>query len=512
MITLAFIFEQPAFAHFDILLIDADTKAPVNGEVYLNIPPLGTKHIGRTTTLNTNTFIQNAGYDHYQGNGLGKFIKIGGYGNVIFEMDLDKKEADRNRNPDHFGYLPPGEFISRNQSFGYVGTDVGIDHFNHITGYMDKIYDLFREESYGYTTKHVSGLDFAGLYAWIHPDAYPESCTEYCRNNPCVCAQATVYTSDMVLTINANGYPSLKFIFPIHKFTFRGKSEYGMGHKFYVIEVSKGSGSATIQHRINNEPLQNPSSNSGTPSYPRSSPAPPPSNPIPTPIPSPSISTKPNIKHDPINCPENMAYIPPGSFMMGRDRFGDPVMRVEITKGFCIDAFEYPNKKGQEPKVSVSWIDAKKLCAAQGKRLPTEAEWEYAAGTETATPFHWGNTMISWMANICDKNCKYHHKLNDINDGYAGVAPVGSYEANAWGVYDMVGNVKEWVLDCYSSHWETNMPTINPVNNCQGGVKRVVRGGSWYEHAQYLGIFQRNGGEPSGTGHDLGFRCVKDIR
>ena len=84
-----------------------------------------------------------------------------------------------------------------------------------------------------------------------------------------------------------------------------------------------------------------------------------------------------------------------------------------------------------------------------GKRLPTEAEWEKAARGKTVTKYYWGNEMESGKANFCDANCLYDWKAEQFNDGYVNTAPVGSYAPNEYGLYDLMGNVWEWVKDWY---------------------------------------------------------------
>ena len=168
------------------------------------------------------------------------------------------------------------------------------------------------------------------------------------------------------------------------------------------------------------------------------------------------------------------------------------------------------NKGDDYPVEKVSWDDVQAFIQklnrqTEGKyRLPSEAEWEYAcrAGGE---PIKFGTVTGSLNRRTAnygtDKCCK-----GDSSDGHMYTAPVGSYDANALGVYDMSGNVWEWVQDKYAGYG--NVGADNPVYE-GSGADRVIRGGSWYYVSSYLRCSIRNRYQPSGSFNSLGFRLLR---
>lgn len=146
-----------------------------------------------------------------------------------------------------------------------------------------------------------------------------------------------------------------------------------------------------------------------------------------------------------------------------------------------------------DPVVHISYTDAAASAKWANKRLPTKAEWEYAAqGGKAHQQFYWGNELKPggrWMANIYQGNFP---DANTTDDGFKGIAPVKSFPANAYGLYDMEGNVWERCSDFYRPDYYAVSPAANPQGpedsydpNEPGLVKRVQRGGSFLCSEQY---------------------------
>jgi len=235
--------------------------------------------------------------------------------------------------------------------------------------------------------------------------------------------------------------------------------------------------------------------------------------------------------------PEEMALIPAGAFEMGRSQTTDddttgmrplilrddrPVHEVMLDS-FYMDRNEVthadysrfveavghrtpyhwidgkmPAAQAKQPIYNVDWSDAKAYCGWQGKRLPTEAEWERAArgGLEGAT-YPWGDEKAS------PQRARYSTP--------AGPGPVGKYPPNDFGLHDMSGGVAEWCSDWFHRTYYERSPPENPQGPDEGQY-RIIRGGSWSSGPARITVFFRNWVRPNQRTPNLGFRCVKDAQ
>lgn len=218
--------------------------------------------------------------------------------------------------------------------------------------------------------------------------------------------------------------------------------------------------------------------------------------------------------------PDGMALVPAGFFVMGSPRQANespehPVMLdafymdlVEVTNAQyreCVSAGGCtPSGSGRAtnptfdnyPVMLVNWIQAHDYCHWAGKRLPTEAEWEYAAGGSEHLLYPWGNDFIAELSAASAPD----------------IQVVGSYAkgVSPFGMFDMAGNVNEWVTDTFDINYYANSPAVNPVNNAEGTTK-VYRGGSYGNpDGSFYTTTRRYPKSQLFSDVDIGFRCAKD--
>ena len=229
-----------------------------------------------------------------------------------------------------------------------------------------------------------------------------------------------------------------------------------------------------------------------------------------------------------------MVLIPSGSFTMG-DESGDideRPQRVIYLDAYYIDKYEVTNadyrrftkmlkrrppsipvfeddenllKGDDQPVVGVTWLDARAYCIWAGNRLPTEAEWEKAARGENGSQWPWGETFSEKVANG-----------RGDSDGYKYSAPVGSFERgrSPYGLYDMAGNVSEWVADWYEEFYYKDAEFKNPTGPADPGIIQVLsyRGGSYNSSSHDLRGSKRFGGaHPKRAESTVGIRCARDF-
>jgi sulfatase modifying factor 1 len=182
-------------------------------------------------------------------------------------------------------------------------------------------------------------------------------------------------------------------------------------------------------------------------------------------------------------------------------------------------------KRMDHPVVHVSWHDAKHYADWAGKRLPTEAEWEFAGrGGLVQQRYCWGNELTPNGKHMCNIWQGDFPNQNSAEDGYVGTAPARSFLKNGYGFYNMAGNVWEWCADWFSPIWhvpERSETRVNPKGpdtgydiGKGGGPGRVMRGGSYLCHDSYCNRYRvgaRTSNTPDSSTGNCGFRCAADV-
>jgi formylglycine-generating enzyme required for sulfatase activity len=172
--------------------------------------------------------------------------------------------------------------------------------------------------------------------------------------------------------------------------------------------------------------------------------------------------------------------------------------------------YYYDPSYANYPVVYVDWSQAADYCKWTGARLPTEAEWEYAAAGTEGRRFPWGAEFDGTKLNFCDKNCWLPGGATEWDDSFEETAPVGSFPPGAsWaGVLDMAGNAAEWVADWYGPGYYGQSPEHNPLGP-ESGEARVQRGGSWGLQPLYASTSYRSSKLPDESNIYAGFRCAR---
>jgi formylglycine-generating enzyme required for sulfatase activity len=216
---------------------------------------------------------------------------------------------------------------------------------------------------------------------------------------------------------------------------------------------------------------------------------------------------------------QNYVWIPPGEFEIGCStgedecsggEMGYHSVTVRITHGFWLGQTEVTQtayektvglklfhfKGPQHPVEGVNWYEAREYCEAAGGRLPTEAEWEYAARACSSEARYGQLDAIAWY----------------LGNSGSQTHPARQKQPNSWGLYDMLGNVKEWVADWYEENYYQTLPSLaTDPKGPPTGMHRVLRGGYWGDRPEDVRASSRDFSIPSNRSVGYGFRCARGV-
>jgi len=168
--------------------------------------------------------------------------------------------------------------------------------------------------------------------------------------------------------------------------------------------------------------------------------------------------------------------------------------------------------RGDHPVVHVSWNDAQAYCNWSGQRLPTEAEWEYAArGGLVQKLYPWGDKLRPDGLHRCNIWQGEFPRLDTGDDGYTGTSPVDAFPPNDFGLYSVTGNTWEWCADWFDTEYHRTAGLDNPAGPPTGTAK-VMKGGSFLCHKSYCNRYRvaaRSSNTPDSSGSNIGFRCCR---
>jgi sulfatase modifying factor 1 len=216
-------------------------------------------------------------------------------------------------------------------------------------------------------------------------------------------------------------------------------------------------------------------------------------------------------------------FVEATNYKTDAEKFGwSVVFDIESGEWMRVDGANWRRPEGgnadvrsDEPVVQVSWSDAAAYAKWAGKRLPTEAEWEFAArGGLVGKKYSWGDELRPGGKPVANWWQGVFPEKNTGEDGFISRAKVASFPPNGYGLYDVGGNVWEWCADWYSDDYYRNSPGDDPKGS-NGGTERVIRGGSWMCAENFCTNYRvaaRSQSAPDTGLNNLGFRCVRDVR